>query len=523
MSQNVEPETLREYLGSRLPAYMVPSYFIGMKELPMTPNGKVNRKELLKPDRETIIKKPVDYSDMSETERKMAKVWSRILKTDAIGPDDSFFALGGDSLGVIKVQAAVFQYGWSIRTHDFYERQTLRAICALISGKANPRIHNGNKQNVYIPQYNHLRKARLKNVLLTGATGYLGAHILEQLSGKQGTHVYCLLRGKDVKACERYLREVLTFYFGMEECARMMKQVSVLQGNITEPRLGISEENLTVDTLIHCAAITDHVGQSEAFYRTNVMGTKHAIELARSLGAAMLHVSTSSVSGTYYINAPAKKGEFTERCLYIGQNWADNEYVKSKFQAEEAVLEALDEGLNARIFRVGLLTGTVDGRFQMKPEKNAFANRIRALCAIGCAPMSMLGARVEMTPVEACAQAIITLAEMESAQPVYHVYNDNAMTLADIISLLEQNGHIIEVVSDSEFMSRMTRLSKRGELSHLAGLIDDLSTKETTNITVSGYVTTRLLALAGFVWPEIDAEYMERFVNSINRRQSKEI
>jgi thioester reductase-like protein len=241
------------------------------------------------------------------------------------------------------------------------------------------------------------------------------------------------------------------------------------------------------------------------------------------MNAVLLHVSTCSVSGTYYLNAPAKKGEFTERCLFVGQNYADNEYVKSKYQAEEAVLAALNKGLNARIFRVGLLTGTVDGRFQINPEKNAFANRIRGLCAVACAPVGMLGTRIEMTPVEACAEAVITLALAESKHPVYHVYNDNAMTLGDIISLLEQNGHMIEVISDSEFMRRMTLLSKRGELSHLTGLIDDLNTKETANITVTGNVTKELLARTGFTWPEIDAEYMERFVNSINRRQSKEI
>lgn len=527
MNQNVEPETIREYLGSRLPAYMVPSYFIGMKELPMTPNGKVNRKELLKPDRESVVKRPSGRGDMSETEQKMAKVWSRVLKTDGIGPGDSFFALGGDSLGVIKVQATVFQYGWTIRTKDFYECETLREVCERLNrqdAKPVQKVRGNKTKDIYIPEYGHLKKARLKNVLLTGATGYLGAHMLEQLSSLPGTHIYCVVRGRDIKSCERYLREVLTFYFGMEQCPRIMKRVTVLKGNVSEPYLGIDEPlRPAVDTVLHCAAITDHVGQSEAFYRTNVAGTKHAVELARAVDAALLHVSTCSVSGTYYINAPAKKGEFTERCLSVGQNWADNEYVKSKFQAEEAVLEALNQGLNARIFRVGLLTGTVDGRFQMRPEKNAFANRIRALCAIGCVPVGMLGARVEMTPVEACAEAIIKLALAESKHPVFHVYNDNAMTLGDIISLLEQNGHMIEVISDGEFIRRMTLLSKRGDLSHLTGLIDDLNTKETANITVSGNATKELLARTGFAWPEIDAEYMERFVNSINRRQSKEI
>jgi thioester reductase-like protein len=304
----------------------------------------------------------------------------------------------------------------------------------------------------------------------------------------------------------------------------MMKRITVLKGDISEPHLGIKYPGkLDVDTVLHCAAITDHVGRYEDFYRTNVEGTKHAIELAQSADAAMLHVSTCSVSGTYYIDSPAQKGEFDESCLYVGQNYADNVYVKSKFQAEEAVLEALDKGLNARIFRVGLLTGTVSGQFQMKPEKNAFANRIRALCEAGCVPIGMLGARVEMTPVEACAEAIIKLAKTESKHPVFHVYNDNRMTLGDIVALLEQCGYAIEVLSDGEFMRRMTLLSRKGEISTLTGLVDDLNSKETANITVTCKATKELLGRIGFAWPEINADYMARFVNSINSRQSKEI
>ncbi|MGE5494793.1 MAG: amino acid adenylation domain-containing protein [Burkholderiales bacterium] len=527
MSRNVEPETIREYLASRLPAYMVPSFFIGMKELPTTPNGKVNRKELLEPDRESAAKKRVSTSGMSETERKMAKAWARVLKTGNIGPEDNFFALGGDSLGVIKVQAHILQYGWTVRTKDFYECETLRDLCGRINqqnAKPASKALKEKTENVYIPEYAHIKKARLKNVLLTGVTGYLGAHILEQLCSEKETHIYCLVRGKDKKACERYLKEVLAFYFGMEDCSRMMKRLTIIKGDISEPYLGIKYPGkLDIDTLLHCAAITDHVGRYEDFYRTNVEGTKRAIELAQAAGAAMLHVSTCSVSGTYYIDSPAQKGEFDESCLYVGQNYADNVYVKSKFQAEEAVLEALDKGLNARIFRVGLLTGTVGGQFQMKPEKNAFANRIRALCEAGCVPIGMLGARVEMTPVEACAEAIVKLAKTESKHPVFHVYNDNRMTLGNVVALLEQCGYVIEVLSDSEFMRRMTLLSRKGEISALTGLVDDLNSKETANITITCKATRELLERTGFAWPEINADYMARFISSINSRQSKEI
>lgn len=229
-----------------------------------------------------------------------------------------------------------------------------------------------------------------------------------------------------------------------------------------------------------------------------------------------------SVAGTYYTYDTELKGEFTESSFYVGQNFADNEYVKSKFYAEEAVLDAIAEGLCARIFRVGLLTGTLDGRFQLHPEKNAFANRIKALCSIGCVPLGALGERVEITPVDACAQAILKLAAMESKRPIYHVFND-AISLGEVIALLEQNGFMFEVVSDSEFMRRMTGLSKQGELSDLTGIIEDLNTYGPSNIVITGTITKQELAREGFGWPAIDAEYMRRFLNSIKKSPEKEI
>jgi fengycin family lipopeptide synthetase D len=304
-----------------------------------------------------------------------------------------------------------------------------------------------------------------------------------------------------------------------------MKQVTVLKGEITEPGFGLSSRQLTsieFDTLIHSAALTDHFGRQEIFDKINVHGTKNAIELAKAAGAALLHVSTSSVAGTYYTYDTGLKGEFTENSFYAGQNFADNEYVRSKFLAEEAVQDAIAGGLNARIMRVGLLTGTLDGHFQMRPEKNAFANRIKALCSVGCVPMGMLGERLEITPVDSCAQAILKLAVTESRRPVYHVFND-AISLGEVIALLEQNGFMFEVVSDSEFERRMKGLSKQGEISDLAGLIEDLNTLETSNIVITANITKQELASEGFSWPAIDAEYMGLFLNSIKKSPEKEI
>ncbi len=530
---DISQTALRAHLLTRLPSYMVPSFFVIMDALPTTLNGKVNRKALSEPDRTQIVSKASeDGGEMTADELKMAAIWADILKMEAVNPNDNFFELGGDSLGVIKVQAAILQHGWSIRTQDFFDHQTLRRICARINIDDDGTVRNDGgiapRRDHAVPEYAHLARAELKSILLTGATGYLGAHILERLAAVPDAHIYCLVRGSDASKSRQHLKDVLTFYFGVAACAAISQRVTVIKGDVSLDGLGVGDEVVgclrNVDTVIHSAAITDHVGQSARFEQTNVSGTRRVAALAEALGATMLHISTVSVSGTRYLGDVSRTGEFTESSFYIGQNYDDNVYTNSKFLAEEIVLGAIEKGLNARIFRVGVLTGTLDGRFQMRPEKNAFANRVKTLMEIGCVPIGTLGARVEMTPVDACADAILTLARLEgSQQPIYHVYNTNVMTVGDLVTLLEQNGHAISVISDSEFMQEMTRLSKDGRYTHLGALIEDMDGyHEKSRIRISAHKTQKMLTSADFAWPVIDAEYMALFVRCITERVSKE-
>lgn len=518
--QGITPDMLRKYLSKKLPSYMVPSFFIGMSELPLTLNGKVNRKLLTRPDNEAQPQDNTPHEKLTKSEKIMARIWSRILKISAVQPGDSFFALGGDSLGVIKVQAALLQYGWTIRTQDFYEYQTLRGVCSRLNTAKTVRKTENEK--VYIKEYRHITPPDMKNILITGATGYLGAHILAELIEKGESKICCLVRGKSHKECTARLREVLVFYFG-SSAQKMMANVQIVQGDITQHHLGIAvhqyNELMEIDTVFHCAAVTDHIGYSTVFQQINVEGTRNIVEFVKDAKAVLLHVSTVSVSGTQYRDDPMRRGEFHENYFDIGQNYEDNEYVKSKFLSEEIVLKAIEQGLNARIFRVGVLTVSMNGRFQYHPEKNAFANRLLTICDIGCIPIEMLDTRIEMTPVDICANAILLLASVETKLPVFHVFNTNIMTLAEVIALIEMNGYRIEILSGREFMQRVILMSKKGSLSRLTGIIEDISGDQANeNIIITAKKTHQILERLGFEWPVIDEGYIASFLNTIKEK-----
>jgi len=95
-------DSIRTYLAARLPEYMVPVSFTVLEELPLTQNGKLNRKALPKPTRSS---RALHAEPVTPVQKKLAALWARILKVDRIGLHDSFFELGGDSLGASQMAA----------------------------------------------------------------------------------------------------------------------------------------------------------------------------------------------------------------------------------------------------------------------------------------------------------------------------------------------------------------------------------------------------------------------------------
>ncbi|MDI3411503.1 AMP-binding protein [Bacillus sonorensis] len=91
--KNINTNELREYLSNHLPDYMIPSYFIQISKMPLTPNGKVDRKALPEPDED--VKTASEYeAPRNETEEKLIAVWQEVLDRDKIGINDNFFEIG---------------------------------------------------------------------------------------------------------------------------------------------------------------------------------------------------------------------------------------------------------------------------------------------------------------------------------------------------------------------------------------------------------------------------------------------
>jgi hypothetical protein len=102
-----EPEQLRAFLREKLPDYMVPSAFTFLDALPLSPNGKVDRQALPRPDPRTAAERPPYEAPSTAVEEIIAEIWSEVLGIERIGVRDNFFELGGHSLLVTQVLSRI--------------------------------------------------------------------------------------------------------------------------------------------------------------------------------------------------------------------------------------------------------------------------------------------------------------------------------------------------------------------------------------------------------------------------------
>ncbi|MBX4267641.1 non-ribosomal peptide synthetase, partial [Clostridium estertheticum] len=118
---------LRTSLSKELPDYMVPVYFMKIEKMPLTPNGKLDRKALPEPDGD--INAGVEYAEpRNEIEEKLVKVWTEVLGVERIGIDDDFFTLGGDSIKAIQVCTRLSRYNLKITVSELFANPIIREL-----------------------------------------------------------------------------------------------------------------------------------------------------------------------------------------------------------------------------------------------------------------------------------------------------------------------------------------------------------------------------------------------------------
>lgn len=529
LAENIVKENLRKFL----PPYMVPTYIIKLDKMPYTINRKVDRKALPLPVVNKFASATVDIRSLNSNEEKLLEIWKNILKTDKISVDDNFFDIGGDSILAINMQIEALKYGLEFEYADIFNFPTIRQLSKKLPSPeehfmANydySKINNLLKANS-IDNLDKIEKYSFRNALIIGSTGYLGAHILHSFLIHESGTAYCLIRPKSNMSPEDRIISYLNFYFGEDFYNNCKDRIKVVAGDLVKENLGLSESDYNevvsnVDVVINSGAIVKHFGLKKEFEDINVKGTQYIVDLCKKNNKRLIHASTISISGfgekEELTTTPEEEGSklFTEHDLYVGQS-IKGIYSTTKYKAEISVLEAIEDGLDVQIVRIGNITNRYsDGMFQKNIKDNAFVRRLKSFIEIGAFPKETLKHALEFTPVDLCADAIIKILEYSSPCNVFHIYNPNLMPAPLLYNTLLDRGFEIIPVTD-ELMSYIITgiLEDNKKKDTISGIIQDIDKNKkftyTSKVRLDCDFTNKFLNRVGFNWVSYDSLYINK-------------
>jgi amino acid adenylation domain-containing protein/thioester reductase-like protein len=481
---SLDPKTgrskeIRGILQDSLPHYAVPSVFVELESLPIqATSGKVDRSELQPPPpRPTSSTREVAASfarlpedaPRSEKEALLARAWEDVLRLDEgeVRSEDDFFDLGGHSLAAAQLSSRVEQgFGVHVSMPLFMEDPTLAGLCDRIE-----TLQRDGKDVQSQPSEDLRAEAVLDSeiapqpaakigtrtlrdagdVFLTGATGFLGAFLLEGLISSTNARVHCLVRQRgDDDGMESIETNLLRYGLWQTEWRERIVPVA---GDLEEPLFGMTDEGFDalareVDLLIHAAAVVNLVYPYSALKAANVGGTREVLRLACRHGAKPVHhVSTNGIfpPGNGLCEEETDLDELTEA--------REDGYGQSKWVAEKLVREAAGRELPVCIYRPGNVSGHSESG--ASNPRDLLGAVIVESTRLGCAP-EIEGWHMEITPVDFVAAAILHLASERVAQGgTYHLANSDPPPADEIFDRLEEQGYPLERLPYDEWLQRI--------------------------------------------------------------------
>ncbi|MBA2535358.1 MAG: thioester reductase domain-containing protein [Rubrobacter sp.] len=479
---NLDPKTgrskeIRSILGDSLPHYAVPSVFVELESIPIqATSGKVDRSELPPPpprparstreDAGSVARLP-EGAPREEKEALLARTWEDVLRLDEgeVQPEDDFFDLGGHSLAAAQLSSRVEQgFGVHVSMPLFMEDPTPKGLLDRIevlqrdgtAGEVTPAEDLSAEAVLDTgitppPEVGTPTLREADDIFLTGATGFLGVFLLDGLLSRTNARVHCLIRPRgDADGMEAIEDNLRGYGLWRPELAGRIVPVP---GDLGKPLFGLDERDFDalareVDMIFHPGAVVNLVYPYEELKSPNVGGTREVLRLACRHGAKPVHhVSTNGIfpPGVGLCKEDTDLDDLAEA--------REDGYGQSKWVAEKLVRKAGERGLPVSVYRPGNVSGHSETGAS-NPRDLLGAVIVESL-RLGCAP-EIEDWRMEMTPVDFVAAAILHLASDPAAQGgTYHLANPDPPSAEEVFDLLEEEGYPLERLPYEEWLQRI--------------------------------------------------------------------
>ena len=508
-NEKIDTQLLKKHINSQISFYMRIKDIITIKSFPQNNSGKIDKNKL-KSIAESKLNERILVIPQTNTEKKLYEIIKNQCRIEEISiTDDLIDDLGIDSLNMTVIYSLIDNK--KIKMQDLYTYTTIQELAKLIDNKIE-NIDTNIIKKVEIK--NNVKKFDIKNVLLTGSTGFLGIHILfELLKNKEVKKIYCLVRNKENISSEERLYRKIKYYYNLDnEIENLIREkIEILDGDIGKENFGLNKVEYnklknTITTVINSAANVRHYGKFEKFYQTNVDSINNIINFCNT-NISLAHISTLSIAGFKEIETENKI--FDEDLIYIKQTFNNNPYLITKFYAEQKILES---STNAKIFRLGNIMPRVkDGKFQDNYNQNAFMSAIRLILKLGKIPKEYLNLKVEFSPVDECAESIVRLIQLECKNKIYHIVNENETQIKEILETLD--GNQVQITNKAEFLKSLNNYDEIGSEYIKEYILQNNLNKYSVNRTIED------LKKVGFVWSKIDNKYIENVIEIVEEKR----
>ncbi|KAG0019723.1 large subunit of alpha-aminoadipate reductase [Entomortierella chlamydospora] len=507
---------IREWLKAKLPAYSVPSVFVPLSRMPLTPNGKVDKNALPFPDTPQFNSNitpataasatesaPSNAPAMNPTQLAIHNIWKQLLPSAPtwIPLSENFFDLGGHSILATRLIFEVRRVCCvDVPLNLVFREPTIGGMAKEVTRVSldeiqldvdqpddqanNKAVEEEEKEYDYSGDYEALRKAEIqdqytrverqdkidyKTFFLTGATGFLGAFILKNLLAQDPTsRVICLVRASSPEKAMERVRSCGETHLTWNEDWVTSGRLSVVMGDLSLEKFGLTNESWEmccrqVDSIVHNGALVHWVYPYPKLRAANVIGTLQGLKMASTYHTKSFHfVSSTSVLDTaHYIELSDALADSNNRGvpetddLEGARYGLRSGYGQSKWVAEKLIMAANANGLPATIIRPGYVLGHT--KTGVTNTDDFIWRLIKGCIELGLVPN--MNNAVNLCPVDYVAQCVTSVATTDGSEQsmVYHVTHPIAppFRFNDFFQLLTKFGYNVQT---TEYIAWRTAL-----------------------------------------------------------------
>lgn len=532
VAENIQQ--LRSQLKNLLPAPMLPSTLIYHAQLPKNSSGKINRKALQHQSQELNQSQPNTVLELSAQQQIIMSVWQEVLGQKNIQPDDDFFALGGQSLQCIQVANRLSaQLAREIPVAWLFQHPSINALDKLLAESSadnktsNHKVNNSNLSQQQMTEdceafanklpiaNKKLNASVVKNpcILLTGATGFVGAQLLAQLANT-GHKIICLVRATDEAAARERLLQALAKQslikhlpghqlrgkqlinsqlpdrqaqgFTSNNLA-LPENIHIQLADLEQPRLGLSAEAFlqlanSIDVIIHNAANTSVMRDYQSLRAANALCTAELLQLASIQNPAFHLISTVALADyDKKSNRLLLPENFVPQHHYLGDG-----YQQSKWVAENMAAIAQQKGYAINVYRLARVTGELESAYVN--QKDLVWNILQAGLPIGLLPA--LDFAEPWTPVDKLAQFIVRHCLSNPGTGVFNLAPPENVAITQVYEWLAQAGEKFSVVPLAQWCKSVKKSGQPQHQPIAEFFVQDMQTKEDAQASQQGVPIT---------------------------------